>query len=142
MQSLLPTRDRLARIGKIASSNCLHCQDVPDSTAHLLACTLCSEVSNPLVNCLSSYFPNITLDDIVHFNIPATESLELPMAWLVSTCIGYIWEQRVQGKQARLDTCRAELLAKVMMLRDTKWRHYTLHNSALLLEDMINLHFL
>ena len=99
-------------------------------------------MSSPLVNCLSSYFPTITHEDIVLLNIQTTESLELPLAWLVSTCISFIWEQRVQGKQARLETCRAELLAKVMLLRDTKWRHYTLHNSALLLEDMINLHFL
>ena len=95
-----------------------------------------------MMNCLSSYFPNISTEDIVHLNIPATESLELPTTWLVSTCMGYMWEQRVQGKHARLDDCRAELLARVMMLRDTKWRHYTLHNSTLLLEDMINLHSL
>ena len=141
IQSLLPTRDRLARIGKIGSSNCLYCPELPDSTTHLLACTLSSEVSTPLVNCLSSYSPNITHEDIVLLNIQTTESLELPLAWLVSTCVSFIWEQRVQGKQARLETCRAELLAKMMLLRDTKWRHYTLHNSAVLLEDMINLHF-
>ena len=55
--------------------------------------------------------------------------------------MGFIWEQRVMGKMARLDQCRAELLAKLMLLRDTKWRHYTLHNSAVLLEDILNLHF-
>ena len=94
-------------------------------------------VSNPLWNCVSSYLPTVTPVDLVHFNFPVSESLELPIAWLASTCMGYIWDQRVQGKQARLEPCRAELLAKVRLLRDTKWRHYTLHNSAVLLEDMI-----
>ena len=55
--------------------------------------------------------------------------------------MSYIWEQRVMGKKARLDLCRAEILAKLMMLRDTKWRHYTLNNSVVLLEDIMNLHF-
>jgi hypothetical protein len=56
--------------------------------------------------------------------------------------MSYIWEQRGMGKKARLDQCRAEILAKLMLLRDTKWRHYMLHNSVVLLEDIINLHFI
>ena len=141
MQSLLPTRDRLARMGKAQSSNCLHCDGVSDSTEHLLTCGQSREVSTRLMNCLTSYFPNISPADVVILNIPATESLELPAVWLVSTCLGYIWDQRVMGKMARLDICRAELLAKLLLLRDTKWRHFTLHNSVVLLDEMINLHF-
>ena len=141
MQSLLPTRDRLARMRKIQSSSCLYCDEIADSTAHLLTCSHSSEVSDRLMNCLTSYFPNISPEEIVILNIPVTESLELPVVWLLSTCMGYIWEQRVMGKMARLDICRAELLAKLMLLRNTKWRHYTLHNSAVLLGDIINLHF-
>ena len=34
------------------------------------------------------------------------------------------------GKIARLDICRAELLGKFLLLRDTKWRHLTLQNSV------------
>ena len=139
MQSILPTRDRLARIGKIASSSCLYCEGISDSTAHLLSCTLSAEVSTPLWTCVRSYFPDVSPIDIVHFNIPVSESLELPISWMVSTCMNFIWDQRVLGKQARLVTCRAELLAKVRLLADTKWRHYTLHNSAVLLQDMISI---
>ena len=40
-------RDRLSRIGKIASSSCLYCEGISDSTAHLLSCTLNAEVSTP-----------------------------------------------------------------------------------------------
>ena len=141
LQSLLPTRDRLARIGKVQSSNCIFCDGIPDSTEHLLTCSHSSEVSIRLITCLTSYFPAISTADIVMLNIPVTESMELPVVWLVSICLGLIWDQRVLGKIARLEHCRAELLAKLMLLRDTKWRHYTLHNSAVLLEDMINLHF-
>ena len=140
MQSLLPTRDRLARMGKVQCSNCLHCDDIPDSTSHLLTCSYNSEVSTRLMNCMTSYLPDITTDDLVVLKFRVTESLELPLVWLISSCLSYIWDQRQLGRIPRLEACRAELLAKLMLLRDTKWRHYTLHNSAVLLEDIINLH--
>ena len=139
LQSLLPTRDRLARIGKVQSSNCIFCDGIPDSTEHLLTCSHSSEVSIRLITCLTSYCPAISTADIVMLNIPVTESM--PVVWLVSIWLGLIWEQRVMGKMARLEHCRAELLAKLMLLRDNQWRHYALHNRAVLLEDMINLYF-
>ena len=93
------------------------------------------------MNFLTSYFPGTTPADVLRLNFDVTESVEMPTVWLVSTCLAYVWEQRVLGKVARLDTCRAELFAKVMLLRDTKWRHYTLRNDAVILEDILNLHF-
>ena len=141
VQSLLPTRDRLERLGKVQSSSCLYCEGIPDSTEHLLTCSYSSEVTIRLQNCLSTYLPLITPADVVRLNLPVSESLELPLTWLVSSCLTYVWDQRVAGKSARLDVCRAELFSKLMLLRDTKWRHFSLHNSAVLIEDMINLHF-
>ena len=141
MQSILPTRDRLARIGKVQSSNCQYCDQIPDSTAHLLTCNYSTDVTTRLNNCLTTYLPDITPQDITRLHLPVSESLQLPLTWLISTCLMYVWEQRIAGKAARLDVCRAELLSRLMLLRDTKWRHYTLHNCAVLLEDMLNLHF-
>ena len=37
--------------------------------------------------------------------------------------------------------CRADIMSKLNFLRDTKLKCYTLHNTAVLAEDMINLHF-
>ena len=141
MQQLLPTRDRLTRIGRINSAACLHCPDTPDSTTHLLECSTTSQVSAPLVACLRTYVPNISTKDIVSLNVPVQESLELPVSWLISSCLGYIWQERVQGKQAVVEVCKANLTSNLTVLRSTKWRHTSLHNSAVLLEDMINLHF-
>ena len=84
---------------------------------------------------------NIAPEDIVKLNIKTTEGMELPLVWLMSTCLMYILEKRTTGKQAKLVNCRAELLARLSLLRQTKWKHYTLHNSAVLLDEMINLHF-
>ena len=85
--------------------------------------------------------PNISTNDIVSLKVPVQESLELPVAWLIASCLGHIWQERVQGKQAAIEVCKANLTSNLTVLRSTKWRHTSLHNSAVLLEDMINLHF-
>ena len=119
---------RLHRIGKIKSSDCLYCPGITDTTSHLLSCSLSSQVACPLLNCLRSYKPDITAEDITILKIPSTESLELPMSWLLSACLSYIWDKRLLGKQAMLNECRADLISKMNLLRDTKWNHYRLHS--------------
>ena len=41
VQSLLPNKERLARIGKVPSPACNLCQAQEDNTLHLLSCTQC-----------------------------------------------------------------------------------------------------
>ena len=117
IQSILPTRDRLARLRKVNSSDCLYCEETSDTPAHLLSCIMSSQVSSPLLRCIRTYFPNIPPEDIVILNIPTTESLDLPMSWLLASCLDYIWQQRVLGKQAKLEVCRAELLGSLEVLK-------------------------
>ena len=85
--------------------------------------------------------PNLAIGDIVILNIPVQASLQLPLSWLISFCLEYIWKERVLGKQAVVEICRANLYSNLAVLKSTKWKHTSLHNSAVLLEDMINLHF-
>ena len=141
IQSLLPTRERLARIGKVQSPHCTFCSAPEDNTAHLLSCTQATAVTSPLLRCLTDHSEYATPENVVLLNIATSESMELPVAWLVSTCLMMVWEDRVAGKVARLSTCQAELQARLLVLKHTRWKHYTLHNSALLLEEMLNLHF-
>ena len=115
--------------------------DQPDSTCHIILCSNSSEVTMPLMNCLSTHLDNITPENIVMMNMKPPESVELPLTWLVATCLGYVWEMRADGKKAKLMDCKAILLAKVAMLKQTHWKKYTLHNGAVLLEEMINLHY-
>ena len=140
IQSILPTRDRLARMRKADSAQCMFCDQL-DSTCHIILCSNSSEVTMPLMNCLSTHLDNITPENIVMMNVKPPESMELPLTWLVATCLGYVWEMRADGKKAKLMDCKAILLAKVAMLKQTHWKKYTLHNGAVLLEEMINLHY-
>ena len=103
---MLPTGDHLARMGKVEASNCLY------STAHLSTC------SYRLMTCMSmsSYLPGITADELVALKFKVSESLELPLVLLLSSCPSYIGQM---GRNAGLEVCRAELLAKLVLLRDT-----------------------
>ena len=91
--------------------------------------------------CLSSQADNLTFKDVTELNIHTSESWELPAAWLVSTCLNMVWDERLAGRRATFVVCQAELSAKIALLRSTKWKHYSLHNSALLLDEVLNLHF-
>ena len=50
-------------------------------------------------------------------------------------------EESVKSSDTNAAPGRAELIAKTNLLKSTKWKHYSLHNSALLLDEAINLHF-
>ena len=92
-----------------------------------------------LLACLSSQVStsNITNKDVINMSITTSESWKLP-----ATCIAFIWEDRVAGNISSLIRFIAELLAKVALLRRTKWKHYSPHNSVVLLDEAINLHFI
>ena len=109
---------------------------------HLLSCSQSSEITANLLACLTSQIEGLTPQDLTLLRMRTSESWELPAAWLLSSCLMFIWEQRAAGKMASLELCRAELRANLNILKSTKWRHYTLHNSALLLDEALNLHFL
>ena len=141
LQSILPTRERLCRIGKINSSTCLFCND-EDTLYHLLSCPQSSEITLPLRRCLEDNVQGeVTPKKVVLLDVDCSPAMELPLVWLVSTCLMMIWVERQAGRTARLVQCQAELQARLIILKHTRWKHYTLHNSALLLEEMINLHF-
>ena len=133
VQNLLPTRERLHRTRKSPTPSCSFCNDPEDIAEHLFSCPQSIAVTNPLLDCLSSQVDNLTCKEIIQMNIKTSESWEHPAAWLVSTCLKYVWEERMSGKVARLDVCRAELLARVALLKKTRWKHYILHNTPNLL---------
>ena len=141
LHSLLPTRERLARLGKAQTQACQFCDCQNDNTAHLLHCPQGAEVTHPLLRCLAAHSEITDPLKLVLLKIPTSEALQLPVIWLFSSCLMYIWEERAAGRTARLANCNAELMARLLVLKHTRWKHYMLHNSAVLLEEMLNLHF-
>ena len=93
----------------IQSPACTFCSAPEDNTANLLSCTQSTAVTSPLLRCLSDHADNITPQKIVLLNIPTAESMELPVAWIVSSCLMIVLEDRVAGRVTRFATCQAEL---------------------------------
>ena len=141
VQNLIPTKERQHRCGKVATPSCSFCNDPEDNLEHIFSCHQRNELTNPLFNSISCQVDGLTTKDIIVMNIRPSESWELPAAWLVATCLEIVWMDRKAGNISRLETGRAELLARIALLRSTRWKNYSLHNSALLLEETINLHF-
>ena len=98
-------------------------------------------MTTPLLESLSDHIDNITPGSIVKLDIRAPESWDLPAVWLVATCLQFIWENRISGKVATRSACKAELTARLAILKETKWKYYNLHNGATLLEETLNLHW-
>jgi hypothetical protein len=141
LQNILPSKERLHRAGKVPLPSCSFCEVQQDTTDHMLDCPQGREITAPLQAFLSSQVDNLTTKDITLLSFKTSEAMELPAVWLISTCLMFIWEQRIAGKVARLQAGKAEVQARAALLRRTKWKHYTLHNSAVLLDEIINLHF-
>ena len=141
VQNLLPTRERQRRCGRSPSPACIFCADPQGTTQHWFSCPQSIQVTRPLQESLSDHADNITPRHIVTLNIRASESWELPAAWLVATCLKFVWDNRTSGKVVTRSACKAELTARLAILKDSKWKHYNLHNSATLLEETLNLHW-
>ena len=119
LQNLLPTRERLSRCGKAQTAACLFCAAQSDNLEHIFECPQSTEVTTPLLACLTGQVDNLTANDITLLNIRTTEAMDLPCIWLISLCLSCIWEQRMSGKVAKLEVVRAELLARLSLLRST-----------------------
>ena len=141
LQNLLPTKERLHRLGKMPTPACRLCNHPEDTLEHFISCPYSIEVTRPLLACLSAQAGNLTPRDLVQLNVPTSESWRLPAAWLISSCLSLTWENRLKGSRTSLTSVKSELLAKLAVMKCTKGKHYQLQNSAVLLDEAINLHF-
>jgi hypothetical protein len=41
-------------------------------------------------------------------NLKTKEAMELPITWFISTCLNFVWEERILSRMARLDRCMTE----------------------------------
>ena len=48
-----------------------------------------------------------------------------------------VWKDKLAAVRPRWELVRAELTAKLAVLQETRWNLYNLHNSALIIDEMI-----
>ena len=96
-------------------------------------CSFNREVSSTLMNTLSNYQPNLTQTDVLTLNLEMDDPMELPSVWLISGVLQKIWDLRKEKKKCDLIRIRADLEAKVSLLRETRYKE-----SAKIISQMLS----
>ena len=139
LHHLLPTQDRVARLGGGQTDppgRCNHCQaDVEDQLHAFFACQKSLVPGLALLGYVQQVIPNLNPEDALRLELGHDHSDvdQLASVCLLSTGLKYIWETRAEKKPITLYKMRAEIEAKISILRRT--RH---GNSAIKMLEMIN----
>ena len=81
LQDLLPTRERLHRIGKSQHPNCLHCLDQTDNLLHTFHCSKYLHITGPVLDRIRTHVGHVDSNKLVVFDLQVPESMELPVLW-------------------------------------------------------------
>ena len=76
-----------------------------------------------LIGWVQSIIPSSTQEVLVSLDLvqELNEAEELAVVYVIATCLKYIWEQRMLKKVAKPFLMRAELEAKISLLRKTRY---------------------
>ena len=122
LHDLLPTQERIARTSAAVSGDCKLCvPNVKEDLLHaLIRCPGNQGTGQALLHCLPL---QAGLQDhcVLKLQIDLEDPLELPVVWFLATAWNSIWESRRLGKRPELYKVRADLEAKVSLLRETRY---------------------
>ena len=135
LHGLLPTQDRVSRILRDKTPLCKLCPDaVMEDLQHaFFRCSYNNNCGELLSNFLSSYIPGISTNQILHLNMDLEPSEELSVAWMTGNFLYNIWNARLDKKQVRQYTIRADLEARASILSETRFSDETV-----LIREMIH----
>lgn len=123
IHDLLPTQVRLARTSPTISGMCKLCQSgmMEDQVHALIRCPGNQGIGEGVLQCLPEHDEG---DDQLALLLQhkLDQSHELPVVWFLAEAWRTIWESRTAGKRPELYKVRADLEAKVSLLRETR-RH-------------------
>ena len=84
------------------------------------------------MRCVQNFVPNIEVEALLRLELDIDEEVRLPLVWLVATVFSAIWQLRLEKKQVQLFEVRAELEAKINLLRETRYS-----GSAIKLDELV-----
>ena len=121
LHDLLPTQERVARTSVTVNGNCKLCDlNVMEDLVHaLIRCPGNQGVGQAVLQCLP---PGDELQDqsVLKLQLDVEEPLQLPVVWFLAVAWLSLWESRKLGKRPELYKVRADLEAKVSLLRETR----------------------
>ena len=114
---LASNSEQAQRILKDQNSSCKLCTDAMDDLPHLFSCRYSTDVCQALLRTVTSVMPSATPQKILLLSLDIEPDLELPVVWIVSSTLLYVWSHKKSKKQCTLVETRAVLEARVNMLR-------------------------
>ena len=138
LHDLLPTQERIARLGlnEDHPGLCLLCRlDTEDLVHSFFDCTRNQGVGLALLGCVQQIIPDLSSEAAVllDFGCSLPEDERLAVQCILITGLKYIWETRVAKKVLTLHRMRAEIEARVSIIRKTRFE-----NSAIICEELIS----
>ena len=139
LHQLLPTQDRVSRL--VGGQNehtgrCSLClQEVEDQVHAFFTCQKSMIPGLACIGYVQTVLPNLSQDEALRleFGQELSEADCLATVCILSTGLKYIWEARVEKKAATVYKMRAEIEAKVSIVRKTRYS-----NSGTKIMEMMN----
>ena len=127
IHELLPTQERIARLGLHEGQPglCLLCRVEAEGLVHaFFDCTKNMQVGLALLGCVQQLVPDLSTDAavLVDFGCVLPEEENLAIQCILITGLRYIWETRLAKKVVTTFRMRAEIEAKVSILRKTRYQ--------------------
>ena len=77
-------------------------------------------VSDSIFSCIARYVPGISVEEAVSLDFMVEENVELPLVWSLAVAWHALWKLRLNKTRPQLYLVRAELEAKVSLLRECR----------------------
>ena len=94
--------------------------EVEDLEHALVRCPSNGGVGRAVIDCVASLGARLTEEQAIRLDFTAEQSSELAVTWVLGIAFYNIWEARKAGKHPKLYSVRADLEAKVSLLREAR----------------------
>lgn len=127
LHRILPSEDRLSRILPNNTSYCKICPTAvhADLVHCFFQCISTRVVGGLLLSAVKSHDPVATPSRLLRLEFETEDSMEMPLVWLISQTLLYMWGVRADGKIVDQFQTRATLESRIALLRETRFVNET-----------------
>ena len=124
LHDLLPTQERISRTNPAVTGWCSRCitedHGETENLDHaLISCPANNRVGIAILECLPQ--GRLQGQDVLRLQFAIEGEQELPVVWFLAAAWSIIWGYRSAGRRIELYRVRADLEAKVSLLRETRY---------------------
>ena len=137
IHELLPSNERLSRIIPTTSPTCSMCDsgNIESYDHYYFSCAANCEAMTSLLRCLQVYDKDINQSRCLRLDIRADDPFTLPTVIILVTGLTLVWTNRKIRKETTKWTMRAEIEARVLLLR--KCRSTRLKESGEIISNIL-----